>query len=221
MKQILFIIVLTLILSSCVNKKTSVLKSNDVITFEGAKIAQVTRETPDFVAFAFKPNQVVLGPFGIFVAANNGKSLIQEFNVEDPAIEIGEKITTLLKDKYSMVDSQKGHLDSNTKSVDKITDSVSTDVALIVYVRTVNWGCMYSLLKLNHYRIFYNVKLEILSNKNKKILAEGFYHWKSPKDFPHSTYKGLIDNNATILKRLLEMAKKDTITYFIKEVVTP
>ena len=219
MKQKLFIIITVLILSSCISTKTSVLNNDDIEVFRGAKIAQVVRETANFDANTSK-NQLLYGGDPL-EAMIRGNSLIRQYGVQDPAIEIGEEITKFLKNKYVMTASLEGYLDSKTTKVDKIANSVSPDVALIVDVQTASWFCHYLPLKWNHYEVYYRVKLRIISNRSKKVLAEGYFDWHSPKDFPHPTYKGLIANNAKILKHLLSLAKRDAIEYFIKEVIKP
>ena len=179
---------------------------------KGKSVAAVSWAKPDFTAMT-AGSAMVGASFGIIGAlaeqehmATVGNRIVQENEIEDPAIYINQRIMEDLTTRLGLIAKDvKGGV---TKS-GKIPDLRQQygDVDVLLDVRTNRWGFGYFPTDWDHYDAVYVVSLRLIDMKTGRNLAVAkakYVPWKKRGNAP--TKDQLLSNKAERLKQAMRAA---------------
>lgn len=185
-------------------------------TVKGREVATAKREKPNF--FAFTSGKGAFGPLGVLAAFPAGNEIVVKNNVEDPAVYIGEKLSTELSTKYGTKVSSKSVTVTND-DVQAISKN-NAGVDLLLDVSTIGWGFAYFANFTGKYRVTYGARLRLIDTKSGKILAEDRCSRGNQDQTPTSpSYDELLANNAERLKKELREAADFCVGEFKSKVL--
>lgn len=138
---------------------------------------------------------ILLGAFSSLF--NDGNRIIEDYNVDDPAIYISQKLTEDISTKYGL----------------KMANAQS-DSDYVLDVRTYYWQLIYFLTNFNKYGFFYNAELELINTHDKKVIATGACSFKPDKSDNSLSLNQLLEHKATRLKEELKIVADYCINEF-------
>ncbi len=219
------VLVLMCLLTGCVGTKTLPLDSSAVMKMNNSKLTLASRPVPQFSIV--RPNDAVAmgvgGAIGGVIAGMNasdrGSTLISEGKIKDPALAIQSELLKELESvlRISVVANKVDPIDYLKD--EKIANAYAGTADYLLDVQTVNWSSTYLPFKWGRYRVFYNSKVRIIDLQTKSTISEAYFTWQSPDEYPPPTYEQLFDEDAKVLRELLEMAINDAVRYFKKEML--
>ncbi len=203
--KMLLVMVAVLTITSCVSVNHIPMTPATASGIKNKEVVAAKSEKPHFVPqTAGKVALIFLGGAGYLAMISDGKEIVAENNVDDPAIYIGEKLIADLSAKYGTKLSAK----SVTITGDDVQaiSKTNSDIDLILEIRTIFWGFRYFPTTWNKYRVVYSSRLRLIDVKGGKVLAEDSCS-RDPDETPTApTYDELLANNAERLKSELKEA---------------
>lgn len=170
-------------------------------TLRNREITTATRSKPSFSART--TGKAFFGLVGAVLAGVAGNEVVAKYNIDDPAVYIGNKLSTALSTQYGT------KISSNTIAVtDNDVQTLSrknAGVDLFLDIKTVIWGVNHCMPDMNKYFVTYKAELRLIDIKGGKVLAEGVcnnveYQFPPAAKPTSPTYEELLDNDAARLK---------------------
>lgn len=156
---------------------------------------------------------------GSAIEVVEGRKIIRDHNMKDPAEKIETILSNELRAKYGVAVT-KGSDVVRSIEVPQIAAKYS-GADWILDIRTTYWGFGFYPLSLKRYWVDYGAKARLIDGRDKKIIASG-YCPTSPKALPPTnapTKDMLLANNAARLKSELEIETDKCIEQFKKEIL--
>ncbi len=204
------IIVSLIMVSACATKHVPISQQTGA-TLSGKVLQNSKYEKPDFSAMT--AGSAAFGLIGAAAMISTGNDIIEKNLVEDPAINISEKIGLALSDRFGISISQ---LKPETCASDDINTVINTyeQADLILDIKTIGWGFLYYPTHWKSYHLNYGSHLRLIDTQSKKVIAEEScrYFPEYSEDAP--SYNDLVDNNAAGLKHELSKAGDYCVEFF-------
>lgn len=215
MIRITAVLAASLALGACTTINNKQLTPESSAQLQGKTVAVTRYSTPDFVAFtAGKAAFAVLGAAAMI---SEGNSIIQQNNIQDPAIAISNGLQEKLK-------ASKGTVAATTAIASESDDlsaliAKSTDAQYIVDFKTINWMFNYYPTDWSHYKVTYVGRLRLIDRASKSVVAESACNAVQGDDKNPPTKDQLLENNATLLKSYFAKAASDCIDVLSRDVL--
>ncbi|MGR6033937.1 MAG: hypothetical protein ACU4EQ_08345 [Candidatus Nitrosoglobus sp.] len=203
-------------LTGCVTVKNIPLSADASANLSGKSVSTTRYPKADFAAVT--AGKALLGGIGGLVAVADGNKIIDENEIEDPAIKISQILEKYLSEKRSMRAIGKGEaIATNDKIPTLIATYPSADYLLDV--RTLSWMFFYYPTNWSHYRISYSARIRLIDARKNEIAAETLCK-SSPVDDNNPPSKDqLLENKAALLKSYLEKAASACADAFSKHIL--
>lgn len=202
--------VLVALVSGCVSVQEVPLASDAAEGLRGREATIAVRDLPDFAAFT--PGKAALGPFGAAATIDTGNRIIQENQVEDPAVAIAQTLAAELAQRHAVrVASEPVRIASD--DVRALAKShPKTD--LLVDVRTIHWSYVYYPTDWARYRVLYTARVRLIDLKRAAVVAEGVCS-RVPEEVANAPSEDdLLANEAERLKRELQLGAQMCLEHF-------
>ena len=211
-RAVIFIFVV--FLSGCTTINHIPLSPDASRQLQDKSVASTIYPTPDFAAST--PGKAAFGILGAFAAISEGNSLIQENDVQDPAIAIGQGIVDRLvaTRNATQVPSQA------VATGDDIQTLLATypEANILVDVKTFNWMFIYFPSQWGRYRVIHSARVRLVDSESKEIVAETLCASNSGEDNP-PTEDQLLRNKAALLKEYLNKGVTSCIDKVTKDLL--
>ena len=169
---------------------------------------------PDFAAST--PGKAMFGILGAFTAISEGNSLIQENDVQDPAIAIGQGIVDRLVATRNA--TQVSSLEVATSDDIQTLLATYPGTNTLVDVKTFNWMFVYYPTQWGRYRVIHSARVRLIDGVNKEVMAETLCSFNSDDANP-PTEDQLLKNKAALLKKYLKRSATSCIDQVTKDLL--
>lgn len=196
------VIISSVLIGGCVSVQNVPMDSASWQRVKDKALTVSKREKPDFAAMT--AGKAAFALIGAAAMVSAGNEIVRTNNIEDPATYIEATLSADLRTKHN-VHVSPNPMPVNTDDVAQLSQP-SSDVDLLLDVRTINWSFAYFPTTWNKYRVIYSARLRLVDIKNGRVLAEGGCA-RVPEETPTApSYDELLANNAERLKRELKIA---------------
>lgn len=187
------------IISGCASVSTSVADKTTLADLRGQSVGFKVAEPNSFVLSTPENNRT----FGrVIVMTSQGKDLVANNGVADPAANIAERISQRLAASYG------------SKAV-----ASGTPAALSIEVKTTNWGMYFSGGDKNVYGVMYTATFELVDTRSGKVVASGYCKPAKGELFS-APREQLMGNSAEGLKQGLADASDKCVKYISEQILT-
>jgi hypothetical protein len=192
---------LAVVLSGCVSAPTKSLEQGS--TLQGKHVVVSHYAKPDFAAMT--AGKAAFGLIGGLAMVSAGNDLVKSEGIEDPAIEISQRLADDMAAKHSatvLPISNKIATDDNPSSLVKAYPGAD----LILDVKTLNWMYIYYRSQWSKYHVMYIARVRLIDGKTGALLAQHLCNVDptDPKNPP--TSDALRADHAALLKQSLHKA---------------
>ena len=192
---------LAVVLSGCVSAPTKSLDPGS--TLQGKHVVVSHYAKPDFAAMT--AGKAAFGLVGGLAMVSAGNDLVKSEGIEDPAIEISQRLADVMAAKRSatlLPASNKIATDDNPSSLVKSYPGAD----LILDVKTLNWMYIYYSSQWSKYHVMYMARVRLIDGKTGALVAQHLCKVDptDPKNPP--TNDELRANHAAVLKQSLHKA---------------
>ncbi len=223
MKKILIMSLLIIYSSmflSCVTPMQRLPLSKESAAKINGKTCEISKpKTPDF--YAQTTEKAWLPPMiGIAASFSAGRDIVEQNDVEDPAIFVSSELEKLLTVKFNLKFLPKSEIISESNDVDTLCKAYSKG-DLLLDVRTVGWafgtgeGSVPAFS--TQYLVSLIINLKVIDLKAKEALSEEVFVYpiKGSDDANRTfSYDELMNNNADGLKKELKRAADKAVIFF-------
>ncbi len=205
--------VFTLLLGGCATAPMT-LSEKDSASLTGGKLT-VVQYKPD----PFLPMTNTKGMFavvGVAAAVGEGKKLVSEMQLVDPASTIKTALGRSLADHYSMHELAVIPQVKDYESDPKVVSGMANHQGFVLDVRTFGWGTLYYPFK-TQYKVNYFAQARLINARQGRLISterciiDEKYSPQAP------TYDQLMADNGSLLKQKLEQAAQECIRQFTAE----
>lgn len=204
------------ILAGCVSTKNMPMQP-DVFAVDAPKtITTSFREKPSFSAMTAGKGAFAL--VGALASISAGNDLIEQHQIEDPAVYIGQSLTGALKQRYALDIANNNGAVLDVDEPSSIAERYPKS-DLVLDVQTINWSFIYFPADWDNYRVIYTAKLRLIDTRSNKMIAEGFCKRIPEQDENSPSYDDLISDQAQGLKKELQLAADHCIEEFQTKVL--
>lgn len=215
MIRITAVIATSLALGACTTINNKQLTPETSAQLQGKTIAVTRYSTPDFAAFtAGKAAFAVLGAAAMI---SEGNSIVQQNNIQDPAIAISKGLQEKLKVSKNTV-AAATDIDVESDDLEKII-AKNTDAQFIVDYKTINWMFNYYPTDWSHYKVSYVGRLRLIDIASKSVMAESACTSVQGDDKNPPTKDQLLESDATLLKSYFAKAASACIEVLSRDVL--
>jgi hypothetical protein len=158
----------------------------------------------------------VLGTEGTKYA---GKNIMNENNLEDPAILVSQALLKKLKEKYSVTVNANAPVVIDTDDIQKLAAKLP-DLDFLIDVRTTNWFIGNYPTDWDRHKVNYRVKARLIDLKRGKVVAEGGCFRDPEKTVDAPTYDELLASKAARLKAELKKHAEECAQELSNELLT-
>jgi hypothetical protein len=214
MKNGIGLVIVSMILSGCVSTKNIAVPTDIVTKMKGKTLIVTTGEKPDFSAVT--AGKAAFGLIGVIAMVSKGNQIINDNNVNDPALYIGGSLANALSKKRAIkVDTK-----VRVELTDEITDLTKkyNNKNYILDIRTIDWSFSYFHMDWDNYRVIYSNKLRLIDVHNSKVIAEGFCYQAPYQTEKSPSYDQLVGSNAKVLKNELKIYADKCLQEFKKNI---
>lgn len=208
---------LCMMLIGCASVSTQRLTEDTLTLLDGKSVTLVPRKSPSFVAMTSGKGMFAVA--GVGAAAAAGNNLVQEKQIEDPAVVIGESFAQDLQSRHGV--KVAGHSLSQADSADigeivKLAEG--SDYALDV--ATNGWSYMYDGFKFSDYFVGYSSKMRLIDVATRNVVASGFCIYDAKKAGKIAvSHDRLMENDAAYIKQELADAADLCVQQFKSEIL--
>jgi len=173
MKNRLYIsltLLFTLFLQACTTVKTNELTQEETGQLKEKTVTLARYETlPDFAAQTAA--NVQFGLLGVATAISNGNDMIQNNNIQDPALDISKELASGLEENYDMKLVVADGLFAKSKKVRDIAKTYE-EYDFVLDVKTLGWRSIYFPNDWNSYRVMYAAHARLIDTSSSRVIAE-------------------------------------------------
>ncbi|WP_207062984.1 hypothetical protein [Motiliproteus sp. SC1-56] len=210
------LLVAALTLVGCAGTQNIAMQPDSFAANKPKTITTATREKPSFSAMTASKGAFAL--VGAIASISAGNDLIEQNQVEDPAVYIGDALASILEKHFALqrVDNNSAVLEDATPAAIAARYPMSD---LVVDVQTLNWSFIYFPTDWDNYRVIYTAKLRLVDTRANEMVAEGFCKRIPEQDENSPSYDELVANDAQRLKDELKLAAEHCIREFQTKVL--
>ncbi|RDE24056.1 hypothetical protein DV711_00145 [Motiliproteus coralliicola] len=212
----LILIIATLILAGCANTHNIPLQADAFAVNPPETLATTNREKPDFAAMTSTKGAFAL--IGAFAAISAGNELVEENQIEDPAVYIRQSLKESLQQQMSLTPIDQSELVLDSEKTEEIAKHYPA-ADLVLDIQTYNWSFLYFPTSWDTYHVIYSAKLRLIDTRNSKLVAEGFCIRNPEQDENSPSYAELVANSAKRLKSELQLAADHCVEEFKTKVL--
>ncbi len=150
---------------------------------------------------------------GVFAAISEGKTLVKEHSLIDPAISIRNSLTKDLSNTYRITDVNVISKVMPYENDPKKVAALASNEGIVLDVRTFGWGTMYYSFK-NKYKVNYAAQARLINAKENRLISADSCLIKEEYSEQSPTYDELMDNGAALLKQKLTNAATECTKKF-------
>lgn len=215
MRRLIAISAVLISLSACTSVKHMPLTVDASTRLQDSSVVTTQYEKPDFSAFT--AGKAAFGVFGAAAMISEGNSIINENNIEDPAIAIAQG----LADKLTTVRSANVLTSGQISKNDNINEllKVNAGADYLLDVKTLGWMFNYYPTDWAHYRVNYSARLRLIDAASKKVIAESMCQSVQGDDQNPPSKEQLLNNKAALLKDYLAKAADSCVAVLAKDVL--
>ncbi|MEN8133618.1 MAG: hypothetical protein ABFS45_26330 [Pseudomonadota bacterium] len=155
--------------------------------------------------------------FGVAAAVSEGKALVEEHKLVDPAINIKASLTKDLSETYQISDitiiDEIRPYESNPEDV----AAMASNEGIVLDVRTFGWGTMYYPFKTK-YKVNYVAQARLINAKDKRVISSERCLINEAYSEQSPTYDELMENGAELLKKKLAEASSECAVNFAQKI---
>jgi hypothetical protein len=192
---------IAVVLSGCVSAPTKSLDPGS--TWQGKHVVVSHYAKPDFSAMT--AGKAAFGLFGAVAMINAGNELVTSENIEDPAIEISERLANGLVEKRSAImlpASPSVAADDSPSSLVKAYPGAD----VILDVKTINWMYAYYPSQWSKYHVIYAARVRLIDGKTGALVAQHLCKVDPTDPNNPPTNEALRTDHAALLKQSLHKA---------------
>jgi hypothetical protein len=228
MNLVIPVLAAAMLFSGCASSKHLMLSEQSQTELQGARLI-VTKRVPPNYEDVTTTDGLVLGAVGVAGGVVGGAvfglvndystQVIGDARVQDPAVKIKDALAEqFVRGSRVQVVNNSSIAILDGKLSDSIADySESTDYVLDV--ETIRWMSVYLPSNWGRYRVVYKVRCSLFDVENGELIAEATVFWKTPADYGYPTHDELFGNDAAELKKQLNLAAENAISYFTENVL--
>lgn len=164
------IAVIALLAVGCTTTKTNELDANESTNLADKSLTMSKySEPPGFFAMTAANTQFAL--VGMATAQTYGDAMIENRNIEDPAIEISRRLAHQLQEDYGVKIVEET---AEVKSTDNLADVVKAyeTYDYVLDVKTRYWQSRHYPADWDNYRIEYSAHARLIDVRSKSVIAE-------------------------------------------------
>ncbi len=202
-------------LGGCATAPTH-LSDKDSSSLTGGKLTVVQYE-PDF----FLPMTNTKGMFavvGVAAAIGEGKKLVKEMQLVDPASTIKTALSQSLAEHYVMDDITVIPQIKDYENDPKAVSAMAGNHGFVLDVRTFGWGTMYYPFK-TQYKVNYIAQARLINARQGRLISAESCTINDKYSKQAPTYDQLMANNGALLKTKLNQAAQECIRQFNAKMV--
>lgn len=201
MKKFCCAAVTAVVLSGCVSAPTKSLDPGS--SLQGKHVAVSQYAKPDFTAMT--AGKAAFGMFGAIAMISAGNELVKAENIDDPAVEIGQRLANDMAEKRS---ASLLPASQQTASNDSPSALVKTyqGADVILDVKTLNWMYGYYPSQWGKYRVVYVARVRLLDGKTGALVAQHLCKIEPSDPTSAPTLDALRADHAALLKQSLHHA---------------
>jgi hypothetical protein len=201
------------LLAGCATVSHTPLAKEAAETLKGKTFSLTKYPTADFMSFT--AGKAVFGLMGAAMMMTEGKQIVQDNAIPDPAIKISEGLGQKLASARSMKASVAGKIAEDDK-VETLAAS-HPGVDYLVDVKTFNWMINYYPSNWNGYRVTYSARIRLIDTATKRVVAETACQTVQGDDAKPPTKDELLAANAALLKSYLDKGATACVDVVAKE----
>jgi len=158
------------LLAGCAAPPTQRIDGQALSAVRGQSVATTQRTKADFTTLS--PGNAMFGMLGAVAGISEGKRIVTENKVEDPANAIAAALARSLQTgQGAQVVPQPLAID--TDDVARIANAAKGKARFIVDVKTTTWSSGYFPFDWTHYRVMYAANARLIDTETQKVLAQG------------------------------------------------
>jgi hypothetical protein len=154
---------------------------------------------------------------GAIAMIQEGNEIIRTNNVQDPSVDVGERVSRSLAARYDLVTDNTFEI-SETDDVDELAIR-HDDNQIILFAQTRGWNFMYFPTDWDNYRVNVNMALSLIDTNTRSVLASGdcIYSPEYDDSDQAPTHDYLLSDNAAGLKAELKKSADYCTQKFLSE----
>jgi len=203
----------SIILGGCATTPMTI-SEQDTSSLYGSKLTVIRYEPDPFLPMT--NTKGALAVLGVAAAVSEGKELVEEHKLVDPAINIKTSLAKDLSETYRITDITVIEETRPFESDPEDVAAMASNEGIVLDVRTFGWGTMYYPFKTK-YRVNYMAQARLINAKDKRVISaercliNEAYSENSP------TYDDLMENDAALLKTKLTDASSECAGIFARK----
>jgi hypothetical protein len=206
MKNILILIAAATLFTGCATTASKMPLDSKVAAGMSNKTVALTTslKKPDFPVLT--PTRAALGLFGVAAQISGGNAIINDSNVDDPAVAIAGDLAAILEGEYGS-QTIAAPLQVADNNAGTLVAAARASAQYALDVRS-GWNMMYFPTDWTHYRLLYVATARLVDTSTQAVLAEGSCKYFPETNVGAPTYDEMVGNNAAGLKRELSAATR-------------
>lgn len=200
MRKLALTILPTVLLSACAAPRTQTIDAQSLAAVRNQSIVVTVREVPTFTSQT--TTNVPFGLIGTAMAISEGKEIIADNQVADPADAIAAGLAGALQERYG-AQTQSRPVRISDDDASAIAAAAKGKARYVVDVRTTFWMLGYFPTDWTHYRVVYSASARLLDADSGRVLAEGVCKFLPESNQGAPRYDDLLANSAQQLKTTL------------------
>lgn len=188
------------LLAGCATVSHTPLAKDASERLQGKTFAVTKYPTADFTSFT--AGKAVFGLLGAAMMVAEGRQIVQDNAIPDPALSISDGLGRKLSSTRSMKIAASGKVVEDDKVEALATSYAGVDY--LVDVKTLTWMINYYPNNWNGYRVTYSARVRLIDAAAKRVVAESACSTVQGDDAKPPTKDELLAANAALLKSYLD-----------------
>jgi hypothetical protein len=196
----MFPAVVAVLLAGCGSIPTRTIDAQTASAVRNQSVLLTAREKPGFMATS--ATNVAFGYLGVAASYAEGKKLIADNNVADPADAIAAALSEAMHATHgAQLVAQP--LKVETTDPARIAELAKGKARFVLDVWTANWNFMYFPTNWTHYRVQYVTGARLIDVESQRVVAEAECQQLPDSDTNAPTYDEMVAGGAARLKAIL------------------
>lgn len=201
MRKLIAVAAIAAMLVGCAPVSTKSI--NSTAGLQGKRLAVTSHPIPDFSAGT--AGKAMFAMVGAIAMIHAGNELVRQDQIQDPAIRIGQRLSTdLAKTQGVIVLPPNGLVASSDDPAALIKTYAGAD--LLLDVKTYAWSYVYYPTKWGSYRVNVDANVRLLDGKNGDVIAQQTCKIDPTDPNNPPSLDALRANQSALLKQLLSKA---------------
>ncbi len=187
------------------------MSEQDTSSLYGSKLTAVYYEPDPFLPMTNSKGAFAV--LGVAAAVSEGKTLVKEHDIQDPALSIRSTLARDLSETYQISDI---NVVSESIPYEKDPERVAalaSNEGIVLDVRTFGWGTMAYPFKTK-YKVNYFAQARLINAKESRLISADRCVINEEYSETSPTYDELMENGAALLKQKLASATTECAKTF-------